>query len=50
MSTLTTVFRSLPEVRCHWTSQNSADLDKLNIHQSMRLRIDHSLDESRAKP
>ncbi|MGP3924773.1 NUDIX hydrolase [Streptomyces sp. 8N616] len=34
------------EVR--WVSP--ADLDTLNIHQSMRLRIDHGLDESRTKP
>lgn len=27
-----------------------ADLDTLNIHASMRLRIDHALDESRTAP
>ncbi|GAA4828253.1 NUDIX domain-containing protein [Saccharopolyspora rosea] len=27
-----------------------ADLDSLNIHPSMRLRIDHALDESRTEP
>jgi 8-oxo-dGTP pyrophosphatase MutT (NUDIX family) len=27
-----------------------ADLDSLNIHPSMRLRIDHALDESRTTP
>ncbi|WP_043266106.1 NUDIX domain-containing protein [Streptomyces sp. CT34] len=27
-----------------------ADLDELNIHPSMRLRIEHGLDESRIKP
>ncbi|MFJ9851817.1 NUDIX domain-containing protein [Streptomyces sp. NPDC101150] len=27
-----------------------ADLDSLNIHPSMRLRIDHALDESRTAP
>ncbi|GAA3352101.1 NUDIX domain-containing protein [Saccharopolyspora gregorii] len=27
-----------------------ADLDRLNIHKSMRLRIDHALDETRKQP
>lgn len=27
-----------------------ADLDRLNIHTSMRLRIDHALDETRTEP
>ncbi|TDC94026.1 NUDIX domain-containing protein [Saccharopolyspora aridisoli] len=27
-----------------------ADLDRLNIHTSMRLRIDHALDETRTQP
>ncbi|MBA8827084.1 ADP-ribose pyrophosphatase YjhB (NUDIX family) [Saccharopolyspora lacisalsi] len=31
-----------------WVSP--ADLDKLNIHSSMRLRIDHALDGSRTRP
>ncbi|PKW14146.1 NUDIX domain-containing protein [Saccharopolyspora spinosa] len=34
------------EVR--WVSP--ADLDQLNIHPSMRLRIDHALDDSRTEP